>query len=257
MSSNFKWDSLFLDNTPVSTPNYSNNKLTGNEGERGTPLTNYADKMARLAVFITAEEKTALKDKLPGMGAVIDRLAGADNTAAGTFGYIDFLLQTVSHGLRENIAVVETLDDLYAGYSFGQSPPVFQYSVVLLNNKQDQQAHKMYLLYRELLRGHSLAHHRMLAHMTYDGYLVSGYLQDFSWGLRAEDESYVTGQFSLLVKSFKLLDEATLRKAATFSSTAALTITTPQTAFQPTRTSADLASAPPPPPATEPSQGVE
>lgn len=254
MSSNFKWDALFLDNTPISTPNYSNNKLTGNEQDRGTPLTNYADKMARLAVFITAEEKNALKTKLTGMGAVIDRLAGADNTVAGTFGYIDFLLQSATHNVRENISVSETLDDLYAGYSFGQAPPVFQYSVVLLNNKQDQQAHKMYLVYRELLRGHSLAHHRMLAHMTYDGYLVSGYLQDFTWGLRAEDESYVTGQFNILVKSFKLLDEAAVRSAATFSSAQTLSVTVPQTNFINTRLAADLATPPPPPPPVEEGQ---
>lgn len=249
MSENFDWKALFLDNTPVSTPNYSSNTLTVSGDARGNPLTNYANKMARLALFIGAEEAKLLKTKFTNMDALIDRLTGsvANSTQAplGSYGYIDFLMQSANHSVREVISVEETLDDLYAGYSFGQSPPVFQYSAVFLNNKQDQQAHKMFLIYRELLRAHALAHHRMLAYVIYDGYMASGYLQDFSWALRSDDESFVSGQFSLLVKGFKLLDEAAVRQAKTFAAgTTEITVQPTSTAFSNSRASAAVVSAP-------------
>lgn len=241
----FKWDALFLDNLPISTPNYANNdKATGGQ-TLGRPLTNYATSMARLALIVTNEERTALKAQLPDLVTLIDRLSGSSNQSFGQYGYIDFLLQSATHSFRENIAVTETLDDLYSGYAFGQTPAVFQYSVALLNNKQDQQAHKMFLIYRELLRSHALAHHKTLCHMIYDGYLVSGYLQDFSSTIQADNESVVTAQFSLLVKSCKLTNPERVRTGNTFNSGVTEILVQPSTTqTQPSRQAA-VVSGPP------------
>jgi hypothetical protein len=243
----FDWKSTFLDSSPVSTPIYSNNDLTGKN--LGTNTTNYATKMARLALNLTTLEITALKRRLPALTGLIDQLAGSGEAALGTYGYIDFLLQSASHRLNETISVSETLDDLYAGYAFGQSPPVFGYSVILLNNKQDLHAHKMFLIYRELLRAYALTHHRALCYMIYDGYAVSGYIRDFSWTLQAADESYVQGEFSLLVKGMQLLNQEQVQTAKSFTFSAQSPLVTPTpTQLVPSRQTASVA---PPPPSAE------
>lgn len=132
-------------------------------------------------------------------------VAGYDNYSpdSGT-GYVDFLLQRASHSVSEKIQVVETLSDNYVAYLFGQAPPTFSYSGVLINTKQDDQAANMFRLYRHILRGTQLARRNKLVRLQYDGMVVSGTMLGLSWELSAETEMAVPFQFQVLVQDIKM-----------------------------------------------------
>lgn len=243
----FDWAQQFLNNSPVNTPTWAG---YGPGAPANNTNRDFSDTMARLFLQLTADEATALQSA-SGELALVTSLAGQGN-GQGSYGYINFLMQSASHSLREVLQVVETLDDLYSGYSFGQQPPTFQYSVALINNKQDAQAHKMFKVYREILRSNRLAHNKMICHLSYDGYLVSGYLTGFTWQLQAADESMVSAQFEMLVKGVQVsltmpTGNPTITGNAGFSITA-----TPAATSTGVRTQVDTtATAPPAPPTGE------
>lgn len=234
----FDWAGTFLNTTPVNTPNYSNKTIAGTGGE---PRTNYANRMARLYVPVTAEVKTELKDHST-LGNILDTVLVSEGADTG---YIDFILREASHSVRDVVQVVDTLDDIYSGYSFGQSPATFQYQLALMNNKQDMQAHRMYRLYSELIRAYRLAHTQQLCHLQYDGYIVKGYITDFTWTLRGDDESYVAAGMNMLVKSVTVTPDI---NATAYSSAAVAEAVR----IDPTAVSTTPAASPgvtPPPPA--------
>lgn len=236
-SNGFDWTGTFLNNTPLNTPNYSNKNLNGTGGE---PRTNYANRMARLYVPVTEEVKAELKSHST-LGAMLDTVLVSEGAATG---YIDFILREASHSVREVVQVVDTLDDLYSGYSFGQSPATFQYQLALMNNKQDMQAHRMYRLYSELIRAYRLAHTQQLCHLQYDGYIVKGYITDFTWALRGDDESYVAAGMNMLVKSVTVMPD--INTTAYSSAVVAATVRADPTAVSTTPAARPGGSPPPP-----------
>jgi hypothetical protein len=136
------------------------------------------------------------------------RIASSENAGnQGGFGYVEFLLQSASHPLREKIDVVDTLADHFAAYSFGQEPPTFTYEMMLINSKQSDQANNMFRLYRNILRATALASLRTEVHLQYNGMIVSGAVLGFSWSLSAMDESYCPASFSILVRKITLLED--------------------------------------------------
>lgn len=120
-------------------------------------------------------------------------------------GYVDFQLTAATHTFSEKMDVTETLADNYVAYFFGQNAPTFNYQGFLVNSIQDDQVAKMYLLYRDLLRGVQLARKKTLVRLRYDGMIVSGAFFGLSWTLTSDNEVYVPFSFNLLVKKITLL----------------------------------------------------
>jgi hypothetical protein len=185
---------------PGSTPKYAIN--------RGEQETDFRETMARMFLQVT-DYKKFLKsfeksDTLP-VATVLGGQSLEKTGATGGAGYIDFLLQTVQHGLQEKAQIVETLADDHVVYFFGQGAPTFQYGGTLINTKQDDQAMNMLRLYRDLGRGSMLASRNTLISLRYDSLIVSGAMMNLSLGLNAEMETAVPFSFNLLVKKVTVL----------------------------------------------------
>ena len=119
-------------------------------------------------------------------------------------GYIDFLLQKAQEQVREKYQVVDVLSDNYVSYFFGQSPPVFTYSGVLLNSRQDDWRTAFHIMYNDILRGTKLARKKLVVTLAYDDVFVTGVLVNMSQLLTAEFELGVDFNFSILVKRFDI-----------------------------------------------------
>ena len=191
---------------PGSTPKYATNL--------GALINEHADfreTMARMFVQVGSKEEydkfvASAKELDPKIEPLARVLAGTNlavgnkNDGSGT-GYIDFLLQNVQHQFQEKMQVVETLADSYVAYFFGQGAPVFQYSGILINTKQDDQAHNMLRIYQTMIRGYQLARRKKILRLRYNNLIVSGAAFNFGFNLAAENEMACPFNFSLLVKS--------------------------------------------------------
>lgn len=192
-------------NHPAMSPKYntSNNEKS-------------LDSMARLFVsFTSARYRRWMKsfdrdDRKSGVSTLAKSIAVTDTSAArsedqgagfGT-GYIDFLLQSAQESLQEKFQVVDVLSDNYVSYFFGQQPPVFSYSGVLLNSLQDDWRIRMHQLYQLILRGTKLARQRVVVSLAYDDVIVTGAMINLSQTLNAQNELAVPFSFQLLVKRF-------------------------------------------------------
>jgi len=186
---------------PGSTPKYATNT--------GEIETDFRETMARMFMQVTDYKDfkgTYFSDQ--PVQRIAEVLAGETTEQTGTSGgngYIDFLLQSVQHGLSEKSQVVETLADSHVAYFFGEAAPVFAYSGILLNTKQDDQAMNMLRLYRNFGRGSRLAINKTLISIRYDGLIVSGAMMNLSWSLSAETETALPFSFNLLVKDIVTL----------------------------------------------------
>jgi hypothetical protein len=126
------------------------------------------------------------------------------NGGTGGCGYIDFLLQSAQHNLQEKIDVIPVLSDDYVVYTFGQAPPTFVYSGVLINTVQDDQSANMFRIYRDIIRASQLAMRRKLVRLRYDNFIVSGVATTYGWNLAAENEMVQPFNFQILVKGIQV-----------------------------------------------------
>lgn len=188
---------------PGATPKYAKNN---------GPLRDFRESMARMFIPMSAMESQRFVDSFsdPASRAMASLMAVDAQTGAGVKqnpgggGYVDFLLGSVQHSFSEKVAVHEVLSDNYVAYFFGQSAPMFQYSGVVLNTVQDDQAANLARAYRDILRGTQLAKRRKTVTLRYDEHYVTGVLVNLTMSLSAADESYWPFSFSLLVKSMKI-----------------------------------------------------
>ena len=183
---------------PGATPRYAKN--TGGVND------DFKNSMARMYLWLDDNQRKKLTAMTSGdarLTGLIGKLAAAARDGVG--GYIEFLLQNANHAFREKLEIIDTLADKYSAYAFGQAPPEFTYSAVLLNSMQDDQAKNMFRLYRSVLRAIQTAHLKADVHLQYDGMIVSGVLTTFQWQLQAQDESYCPGGFTMLVRRITLL----------------------------------------------------
>lgn len=188
---------------PSSTPKY----IKGNGEPRLAD--NYTETMARL--FIEVPDVNARNTFIQSLPAESQGLAkvllgtGGRGSAQNGVGFVEFMLQSAQHSLTEKIQVVENLADDHVLYAFGAAPPVFNYSGVLINSKQDDQVVKMFKIYRDMIRAFQLAKRKQLVHLRYDGMIVSGVMLAFSWTLGAENEMIAPFSFQLSVSKITLL----------------------------------------------------
>lgn len=138
-------------------------------------------------------------------------------------GYIDFLLTSAVEAYQEKVQIVDVLSDNYVAYYFGAQPPVFQYSGVLLNSKQDDWRSAFTIIYNDIIRGTELARRRAVVTLSYDNMAVTGTVMNMSQNFSADGPFYqlaASFNFSMLVQRIDV-ERVTLSKptqVATFPS---------------------------------------
>lgn len=114
-------------------------------------------------------------------------------------GYFDFFLQRANESYQEKRQVSEVLSDGYVAYYFGQRAPVWSYSGVVLNTRQDQWYDAFHILYEDVIRGTRLADLGLSVRLSYDTRTVVGSLDAMSTSLSADNETFAPFQFQVLV----------------------------------------------------------
>lgn len=135
---------------------------------------------------------------------IAEVLAGDEDRKGGQ-GYIDFLLQNATHNFDEKVQIAETLSDSYVAFFFGHAPPVFQYQGTLMNTFQDDWTMSMFRVFKDLCRGTQLAKRNLVLRLRYDSMIVTGAMTNFSWSLKAGQETACPFSFNLLVKNIQVL----------------------------------------------------
>jgi hypothetical protein len=185
---------------PGMTPKYARN----NSDHRGD---NYRETMARLYLRLSSPEAlraylSNIRANSPKSYPLAEMLAGT-GTAGGS-GYIDFILTSAQHAFGEKREAVEFLNDDFVIYYYGQSPPVFNYSGMLMNTLQDDQASNMFRMYEDMLRGTALARDKQAVSLRYSGWIVTGYFDSFSFGLSGDNENVCPFNFQMTIKEMRL-----------------------------------------------------
>lgn len=129
------------------------------------------------------------------------------NTQTGA-GFIDFFLTSANESYQEIMQVDKVLSDDYVAFFYGQAPPTFQYSGMLLNSMQDDQRIGFAKAYSMLLRGTQLARRGALARLRYDSVIVSGTMVAHQQQLNSDNELAVPFSFSFLVKEYTYINNA-------------------------------------------------
>lgn len=180
----------------------------------------YKDTMARLYISlpqlgdgsVDPKVRTAFLDSLPhdaptqALAQVL--IAGP----GGGSGFIDFFLGQASERVQEVVQLDKVLADDYVAFLFGQEPPRFEYSGMLLNSLQDDQRSGFARAYNAILRGTQLARRGALARLKYDSVIVSGIMLAHQQTLNADNELAVPFSFSFLVKEYVILSNLPFSK---------------------------------------------
>ena len=183
--------------TPVSTPKFIN--FHPNRKQE------YEDTMARMLLQVPEGTLEALANELEdGDTQNIVKILANDGKSGG-FGYLDFFLATATHTFAEKVQISESLADNYVAFFYGSSPPIFQYSGMLMNTYEDDWNMRMFRIFRDLGRGTQLARRGSLFHLRYDSMIVSGSMLNFSSTLTAGMETAVSFNFSFLVKKLEII----------------------------------------------------
>jgi hypothetical protein len=192
---------VFAEN-PLATPKYARN--------RGARDAEFRDTLARIYISLADASdavRSAYLASLPGdqaTQALAKVLLGANSQ--GGSGFIDFFLTQVTESFQEITQVDKVLSDDYVAFMFGQAPPQFQYSGMLLNSMQDDQRSGFAKAYQLMLRGTQMARRSTIARLRYDSVIVSGVLTGHQQQLVADNEMAVPFSFTLLVKEYVILN---------------------------------------------------
>lgn len=187
---------------PLATPKYAKNV--------GLRDAEYKESLARIYVSL-ADASDAVRQQylasLPSDAATqaLAKVLLGSNAKSGA-GFVDFFLTQVGESFQEISQVDKVMADDYVAFFYGQSPPTFQYSGVLLNSMQDDQRSGFARAYQLMLRGTQLARRGALVRLRYDSVIVSGTMVASSQSMNAENEMAVPFSFSILVKEYVLLN---------------------------------------------------
>lgn len=197
---------------PLMTPKYARNIANGVARDA-----EYRETMARLYISLADVGPQAITNYLATLPdqqtkALAQVLLASNNKGSGGTGFIDFFLTSAQESFQEVLQVDKVLADDYVAFYYGQSPPIFQYSGVLLNSMQDDHRSGFARAYLELLRGTQLARRGALARLRYDSVIVSGTMNTHQQVLVAENELAVQFSFSFLVKEYIILPNAKFTK---------------------------------------------
>lgn len=163
------------------------------------------DTQARL--YIEIPDQSAYKAYLDAIPPEARPYAEAMTRTIGTSGgkgYVSFFLQAAQEPLREKVQVSEVLSDTHIAYYFGQSAPVWNYSIALINSQQDEWYDAWNIVYENIIRGTKLAEARTAVTLAYDTRRVIGSVMATQTSLNANNELAVNGSFSILVKELQV-----------------------------------------------------
>lgn len=191
---------------PLMTPKYAKN--------RGPRDAEFRDTLARLYISLadTGEAtRNAYLESLPSNVKELGKVLLGANSQGGT-GFVDFFMTSAQESFQEIVQVDKVLADDYVAFYYGQQPPVFTYSGMLLNSMQDDQRSGFARAYHAMLRGTQLARRGALARLRYDSVIVSGTMQAMSQQINADNELAVPFSFQFLVKEYVVLDNPRFNK---------------------------------------------
>lgn len=182
-----------------ATPKYS----------RGPERIDYRDTMARM--FLQLRDFTHVFDHAVAHNKRFEPLlkvfAGSDAGARSDGveapfnpGFVDFLLENVTMGFRERTQITELLADDYVLHAFGEHVPMFTFSGVVLNTKQDDHAVDLFLLYEEFFRAVKLAQRTTLLSIRFDSWIASGAVLGLTLSLNASNESFMPFNLEMAAK---------------------------------------------------------
>lgn len=124
----------------------------------------------------------------------------ADHTA-------NFLLTGVQQEKSEKFQPLLTFGPTW-GFFFGEHPHLYNFTAILLNTQNFSWELEWWENYDNLLRGTALTEHRARVFLSFDDYVVEGYLVNARTGRSADDPHVVQLSFSMWVTASE-----TLRKA--------------------------------------------
>lgn len=153
----------------------------------------------KLASAIAGDPAPQQPNQAAGGGSTGDATV-ARRRSPSSNGYLDFLIQSVQMGLQEKVQVDEALSDNYVAFTFGQSPPMWNFTGVLINSVQDDQASNMFRLYTQILRATQMARRQKSMSLSFDSYVVNGVMTNLNMSLASNNELMVPFSFQLLVK---------------------------------------------------------
>jgi hypothetical protein len=156
-----------------------------------------------IKTFLTNSTSTA-KGSSEALNKLVQTIAvdGATGSTPNGHGYVDFLLTSANETYQEKVQVVDVLSDNYVAYFFGSAPPVFTYSGVLLNTKQDDWRSAFSILYQHVMRGTQLARRKAVLCLTYDNVVVTGAMLSMNQDLSSDMQMAGRFSFSFLVKRY-------------------------------------------------------
>ncbi len=195
---------------PLATPKYAKN--------RGARDAEFRDSLARIYISLADASdavRSAYLASLPGDQATqaLAKVLLGGNSQGGS-GFIDFFLTQASEPFQEIVQIDKVMADDYVAFFFGQSPPQFQYSGMLLNSMQDDQRSGFARAYQLMLRGTQLARRGALARLRYDSMVISGVMIAHQQQLVAENEMAVPFSFTFLVKDYVVLNNPLFNKTS-------------------------------------------
>lgn len=195
---------------PLATPKYARN--------RGLRDAEFRDTLARIYISLADASdavRSAYLASLPGDQATqaLAKVLLGGNSKGGS-GFIDFFLTQANEPFQEIVQVEKVLADDYVAFFYGQQPPQFQYSGMLLNSMQDDQRSGFARAYQQMLRGTQLAKRGALARLRYDSVIVSGVMMAHQQTLTAENEMIVPFSFTFLVKEYVILNNPLFTKTS-------------------------------------------
>ena len=118
--------------------------------------------------------------------------------------YSKFFIEAVQEGHAERQQIVETFGDFFV-FFFGERPPVYNFSGVLLNADNVNWAEDFYFYYDNFLRGTKCVEAGAVLLMTYGYRQIEGFLLGINMSLHAANERGIGLTFQVLVTDRKFL----------------------------------------------------
>ncbi len=114
--------------------------------------------------------------------------------------YSNFLIQSISESSMEKSQIVETFGPAFV-FFFGQRPRMLNVSGVLLNSADFNWRQEWWANYETYLRGTQLVATNTKVYISYEDFVIVGYLMSCSTEQTADPNEYISFNFQLLISS--------------------------------------------------------
>lgn len=118
--------------------------------------------------------------------------------------YTKFMLENVQESHTERSQVVETFGEFFA-FFYGERPPIYNFSGILINSKQNNWLADFMFYYENFLRGTKCVEQNATIVLTYGGRQIEGFILSTSNSTAAVTDKGVALTFQVLVIDRKIL----------------------------------------------------